>query len=323
MVCANFSAIIGSRANASAATLLHMKPHPPSLDTRLGARDFERVSRALEYIERHWREQPTLEQIAGHVALSPYYFNRLFHQWAGITPKAYIQVITGSVAKAGLRQRNSLLSTALKVGLSGSSRLHDLIVKLEAMSPAQYADGGAGLRIEFGVAPSPFGLMLSGRTTRGVCYLAFVADRSRNLAARELRQHWPKARLRWNPASAAELADLLWPASATAAALGNSARREARAAPLHVQVHGSGFQLKVWQALLALDAGERVGYAELGARVQKPSAARAVGGAVGANPVAWLIPCHRVLRAGGALGGYHWGVDRKRAMLAWEQLRNT
>jgi AraC family transcriptional regulator of adaptative response/methylated-DNA-[protein]-cysteine methyltransferase len=156
-----------------------------------------------------------------------------------------------------------------------------------------------------------------------VCYLAFVADGTRNLVARELRQHWPKARLRWNPASAAELVDLLWPASLAAAALGNRARRDARAAPLRVQVHGSGFQLKVWQALLALDAGERVGYAELGARVQKPRAARAVGGAVGANPVAWLIPCHRVLRAGGALGGYHWGVDRKRAMLAWEQLRNT
>jgi AraC family transcriptional regulator of adaptative response/methylated-DNA-[protein]-cysteine methyltransferase len=190
------------------------------------------------------------------------------------------------------------------------------------MSPAQYADGGAGLRIEFGVAPSPFGLMLSGRTTRGVCYLGFVADGSRNLAARELRQQWPKARLRWNPASAVELADLLWPAGAPVA-LRNSARRDGRAAPLRVQVHASSFQLKVWQALLALDAGERVGYAALGARVQKPGAARAVGGAVGANPVAWLIPCHRVLRTGGALGGYHWGVDRKRAMLAWEQLRNT
>jgi AraC family transcriptional regulator, regulatory protein of adaptative response / methylated-DNA-[protein]-cysteine methyltransferase len=299
-----------------------MKPQPQNPDVRLGARDFQRVSRALEYIERHWRQQPTLEQMAEHVALSPYYFNRLFHQWAGVTPKSYIQLITGSVAKAGLRQRHSLMSTALRVGLSGSSRLHDLIVKLEAMSPAQYADGGAGLSIEFGVAPSPFGLMLSGRTTRGVCYLSFVADGSRTLAARELREQWPKARLRWNPASAMELAELLWPASVTARTSRGSSRRNG-ATPLRVQVHGSSFQLKVWQALLALDAGERVGYAELGARVRQRSAARAVGGAVGANPVAWLIPCHRVLRAGGALGGYHWGVDRKRAMLAWEQLRNS
>jgi AraC family transcriptional regulator of adaptative response/methylated-DNA-[protein]-cysteine methyltransferase len=257
--------------------------------------------------------------MAAHVSLSPYYFNRLFHQWAGITPKAYIQLITGSVAKAGLRQRQPLLSTALRVGLSGAGRLHDLIVKLEAMSPAQYANGGAGLRIEFGVAPTPFGLMLAGVTERGVCHLGFVANTNRAEAARTLRLQWPQARLRWKPEVAEELADRLWPAAARATRTG---RREAPGT-LRVQVHGSSFQLKVWQALLTLDAGEHVGYQQLGSRLQRNNAARAVGGAVGANPVAWLIPCHRVLRAGGALGGYHWGVDRKRAMLAWERLQGV
>jgi AraC family transcriptional regulator of adaptative response/methylated-DNA-[protein]-cysteine methyltransferase len=285
-----------------------MNPQQP--EARLGARDFERICEALRYIEEHWREQPTLERMAAAVNLSPYYFNRLFHQWAGITPKAYVQLITGAVAKAGLRQRQPLLHTALQVGLSGPGRLHDLIIKLEAMSPAQYADGGAGLCIEYGVATSPFGLMLAGRTTRGVCHLSFVATADRAAAARTLRESWPKARLRWNPEAAQELADLLWPAS----------ERSAQRQPLRLLVSGSQFQLKVWQALLALDAGETRSYGELGDRLKQPGAARAIGGAVGANPIAWLIPCHRVLRAGGALGGYAWGTDRKRAILAWEQL---
>jgi len=278
--------------------------------SHLKAREFERISAALAYIESHWREQPSLEEIAAHVHLSPYHFNRLFHQWAGITPKAYMQFVTGSVAKAGLRARNPVLDTALRVGLSGSSRLHDLILKLEAMSPAQYANGGAGLRIEFGVAASPFGLMLTGQTERGVCHLSFVDTDEREAAARTLRAAWPNARLRWNPESAAELAARIWP----------DGRRAGERAPLRLLVKGSQFQLKVWQALLSLDAGERVAYGDLARRVHRGGAARAVGGAVGANPIAFLIPCHRVLRAGGQLGGYHWGVDRKRAMLAWERL---
>jgi AraC family transcriptional regulator of adaptative response/methylated-DNA-[protein]-cysteine methyltransferase len=289
-------------------------------DARLGARDFERISQALAFIEQHWSEQPTLERMAAAVALSPYYFNRLFHQWAGITPKAYVQLITGAVAKAGLRKKQPLLHTALQVGLSGPSRLHDLIVKLEAMSPAQYADGGAGLCIEYGIAPSPFGMMLAGRTTRGVCHLGFIAHSSRAEAARELRALWPRARLRWHPAAAQELADLLWPERNAGRGRAADTLGTART-PLRLLVRGSQFQLKVWQALLALDAGENVGYGELGEKLRQPGAARAIGGAVGANPIAWLIPCHRVLRAGGALGGYAWGVDRKRAILAWEQLR--
>jgi AraC family transcriptional regulator, regulatory protein of adaptative response / methylated-DNA-[protein]-cysteine methyltransferase len=278
--------------------------------SRLKAREFERIATALAYIEAHWREQPSLEEVAAQVHLSPFHFNRLFHQWAGITPKAYMQFITGSVAKAGLRQRHPVLSTALRVGLSGGSRLHDLILKLEAMSPAQYANGGAGLRIEFGVAPTPFGLMLAGQTERGLCHLSFVDSVEREAATRELRAAWPAARLRWNPDSAAALSARIWPEDS----------RVAEGTPLRLLVKGSQFQLKVWQALLSLDAGEHVAYGDLARRLQRGSAARAVGSAVGANRIAWLIPCHRVLRAGGKLGGYHWGVDRKRAMLTWEKL---
>jgi AraC family transcriptional regulator of adaptative response/methylated-DNA-[protein]-cysteine methyltransferase len=278
--------------------------------SRLKAREFERIAAALAYIEAHWREQPSLEQIAAQVHLSPFHFNRLFHQWAGITPKAYMQFVTGSVAKAGLKARSPVLNTALRVGLSGGGRLHDLILKLEAMSPAQYANGGAGLRIEFGVAPSPFGLMLTGQTERGLCHLSFVDSVDRDAATRELRAAWPYARLRWNPESAADLSMRIWP----------EGNKVAERSPLRLLVKGSQFQLKVWQALLSLDAGKPVAYGELARQLQRGGAARAVGGAVGANPIAWLIPCHRVLRSGGQLGGYHWGVDRKRAMLTWEKL---
>jgi AraC family transcriptional regulator of adaptative response/methylated-DNA-[protein]-cysteine methyltransferase len=162
--------------------------------------------------------------------------------------------------------------------------------------------------------------MLSGSTTRGICHLSFVAHGNRAEAARVLRELWPKARLRWSPDSASALADMLWPRPAAGAAARGGATVAARL-PQRLLVHGSRFQLKVWQALLALDAGENVGYGELGRALHIPEAARAIGGAVGANPVAWLIPCHRVLRAGGELGGYAWGTDRKRAILAWEQLR--
>src|SRR5258706_3881439 len=275
MVQQQLSAIIGSRPRRARPTLLRMKPQQP--EARLSARDFDRICAALRYIEAHWREQPTLERMAAVIGLSPYYFNRLFHQWAGITPKAYVQLITGAVAKAGLRKKQPLLHTALSVGLSGPGRLHDLIIKLEAMSPAQYADGGAGLCIEYGVAASPFGLMLAGRTARGVCHLSFVAASDRVAAARTLHESWPKARLRWNPDAAREMADLLWPLDEPR---GRRPATPADRQPLRLLVRGSQFQLKVWQALLALDAGDTPSYGELGQKVQQPGAARAIGGAV-------------------------------------------
>ena len=275
--------------------------------SNLSARDFERIARAIAYIDEHWREQPRLESIARQLHLSPFHFERLFHKWAGITPKAYIQHITGTVAKQQLTQKSTILETSLTVGLSGPSRLHDLIVKLEAMTPAEAARGGAGVAIDFGVVPTPFGLMLAGSTVRGVCHLAFVQSAAERAARAELRQSWPAATLNWNLPATEALAAQIWPA--------------ARARPIKLWVRGTAFQLQVWRALLKLGRAEQTSYGALAQAIDQPKAARAVGTAVGANPIAWLIPCHRVLRAGGALGGYHWGVERKRAMLSWEGLQ--
>jgi AraC family transcriptional regulator of adaptative response/methylated-DNA-[protein]-cysteine methyltransferase len=286
----------------------------------LGSADFQRIARSIAYIEAHWREQPSLDEVAGQARLSRYHFDRLFHQWAGITPKGYLQYITGSIAKAGLMQKTSLLETSLAVGLSGPSRLHDLIIKLEAMSPAEAARGGEGVSIDFGVAPSPFGLMLAGRTGRGVCHIGFVEDGSQQACRAELQSRWPRAVLQWRPEAAAALAALIWPTGSSGPPGRSASGGPAR---LSLWVRGSAFQLQVWRALLALPPGQHSSYGAIASQVGRPAAARAVGAAVGANPVAWLIPCHRVLRAGGQLGGYHWGTDRKRAMLAWERVQGT
>ena len=279
-------------------------------DSHLNARDFARIARVLAYVDRHWREQPSVTQLARQAQLSQFHFERLFRRWAGLSPKQYLQIVTGAAARRSLRQQQSALQAALEVGLSGPSRLHDLIVKLEAMSPAEYAAEGAGVRIDYGTADTPFGQMLCGQTARGVCHLAFNPQQTRAAAAAEVQAAWPGADLHWNPAAAEALAEQLWPACA---ADGGT--------EISVHVRGTNFQLRVWRALLELAPAEGTSYGELASRIRRPGAARAVGGAVGANPVAWLIPCHRVLRAGGVLGDYHWGPERKRTMLAWEQLQ--
>jgi AraC family transcriptional regulator, regulatory protein of adaptative response / methylated-DNA-[protein]-cysteine methyltransferase len=279
-------------------------------DTHLNARDFSRIARVLAYIDQHWREQPSVMALAAQARLSQFHFERLFRRWAGLSPKQYLQIVTGAAARRSLRQQQSALQAALEVGLSGPSRLHDLIVKLEAMSPAEYAAQGAGVRIEYGAADTPFGHMVCGQTARGVCHLAFTTQPGRAAATSELRAAWPAAALHWNPAAAQKLAEQLWPVA-------DSAQRSA----ITLHVRGTNFQLRVWRALLELAPAEGTSYGELARRIRHEGAARAVGSAVGANPVAWLIPCHRVLRAGGILGDYHWGPERKRSMLAWEQLQ--
>jgi AraC family transcriptional regulator of adaptative response/methylated-DNA-[protein]-cysteine methyltransferase len=275
----------------------------------LDGRDFGRICRSLDYLDAHWREQPSLQAMADAAGLSATYFNRLFHAWAGLTPKAYLQQLTAAAARRSLRERRSLLDTALEVGLSGPARLHDLIVKLEAMTPAEYAREAEGMSLVCGVARSPFGWLLSAETARGLCHLGFMDSAAREPALATLRAQWPRARLVWQPDAALALQARLW-TDTTAAHL-----------PLRLLVRGSRFQLKIWQALLSLPAGAQVSYSDLAGRTGAIGAARATGGAVGANPIAWLIPCHRVLRADGALGGYRWGPERKRAMLAWERLR--
>jgi AraC family transcriptional regulator, regulatory protein of adaptative response / methylated-DNA-[protein]-cysteine methyltransferase len=266
--------------------------------------DYERVERAILYIDEHFRRQPGLEEVARHVGLSPHHFQRLFRRWAGVSPKRFLQLVTAEHARHLLRAGQPALQTSLDLGLSSPSRLHDLMVRLYAVTPGEDAASGRGLTIRHGVHESPFGPALLASTERGVCALDFVPDGDAAAPLAAISARWPEARLAHDPAHAA----------ATLARVFDGG-----AVPLHVQ--GTNFQARVWEALLRIPPGAATSYGRLAAAVGAPGAARAVGAAVGSNPVAYLIPCHRVLRASGALGGYRWGVPRKRAMLAWEAAR--
>ena len=274
-------------------------------------RDFARIARAIRFIETHYREQPRLARIAQSARLSEFHFNRLFRRWAGITPRQYLAFVTARAARAELAGRGSVLDAAYNVGLSGAGRLHDLMVTLEAFTPGELKAQGEGAGVRYGFTATPFGTALLARTPRGVCHLSFVEAGTEAGARRILTLAWPRARLTRDDADAESMAGRIWA----------SGHLGAGPAELRVAVAGTNFQLKVWQALLALPAGSHTSYDALALAAGAPGSARAVGGAVGANPVAWLIPCHNVLRKDGELGGYHWGADRKRAMLAWQAIR--
>jgi len=270
------------------------------------SRDFARIARAIHYIEAHFREQPRLADIASHAGLSEFHFNRLFRRWAGVTPKQYLAFVTGNAAKGALLTQPSVLDAAYSVGLSGPGRLHDLIVTLDAMTPGELKLLGRGTVIRYGFSDTPFGRALMATTTRGVCHLAFVEAGKEKSAVRELQEQWPDATLEQDDAHALNLARQIW------AGEGKSG--------LQVSVGGTNFQLKVWQALVNLGGQARTTYTAFADAIRLRAERRAVGNAVGANPVGWLIPCHTVLRKDGSLGGYHWGEARKRAMLAWKSI---
>jgi AraC family transcriptional regulator of adaptative response/methylated-DNA-[protein]-cysteine methyltransferase len=292
----------------------HMNTQHP--DIFVDSRNFARIARAIRFIDANFRAQPRLAAIAQSVRLSEFHFNRLFRRWAGITPRQYLAFVTASAARAELHGSASVLDAAFCVGLSGAGRLHDLAVTLEAVTPGELKARGEGVTIRYGFSATPFGRALLGSTPRGVSWLSFVEPGAEAAAVQALTMHWPQARLRRDDAAAGELAARIWATTDDAAGPG-------RDTPLRlaVAVHGTNFQLKVWQALLALGADSPTTYSALAQALGREASARAVGNAVGANPVAWLIPCHNVLRKDGALGGYHWGEDRKRAMLAWSALR--
>jgi AraC family transcriptional regulator of adaptative response/methylated-DNA-[protein]-cysteine methyltransferase len=273
-----------------------------------GARDYERIARAIEYLRRHAAEQPDLAAMARHLHLSEHHFQRLFTRWAGVSPKRFLQYLTVEDAKARLASPVSVLDLAGAVGLSGPGRLHDLFVTLEALSPGEYKSGGAGLAIRYGVHDSPFGPALVAASARGVCGLHFLDGDG--TATAPLRASWPQATLREDRAGTAPLAGRIFAPLASRPS-----------APLALLVRGSNFQLKVWRALLELPPGALSTYGAIAKRIRAPTAARAVGSAIGANPIAWLIPCHRVIRESGALSQYRWGVERKAAMLGWEAAR--
>ncbi len=269
--------------------------------------DYERVARVIRYVDAHQSEQPELSVLAGEAGLSLFHFHRLFSSWAGVTPKNFLQWLTFSRAQELLRRGESILDASLESGLSGPGRLHDLCLRLEAASPGEIKSGGEGWTISPGFADSPFGDCLLAMGPRGLCHLSFV-DSNRTRALEELRGLWPKAKWMRNDAAVQSSA-----AEIFARAKAGVARR-----PLTLFVKGTEFQLKVWRALLQIPAGRLTTYGKLASMINSPQACRAVGTAVGSNELAWLIPCHRVIRQTGALGGYRWGTERKRAMIAWE-----
>jgi AraC family transcriptional regulator of adaptative response/methylated-DNA-[protein]-cysteine methyltransferase len=273
--------------------------------------DYERIARVIEYLDEHYTEQPDLAVLAEHIGLSPFHFHRLFSSWAGITPKDFVQCLTLNHAKELLRQGQSVLDAALGAGLSGPGRLHDLCITLEAASPGEIKSGGAGCEIRFGFAKTPFGDWLTAENSRGVCHVEFVEERAPAAALAVLHQSWPEAELKHDASVAARLAALVFE---------NSTPSESRPA-LRAFVRGTEFQVRVWRALLQVPSGTVVSYGRLASLVEHPKASRAVGSAVGQNPLAYLIPCHRVIRETGVVKGYRWGDTRKRALLAWESAK--
>lgn len=263
------------------------------------------IRRAIALIDAPGGAQRTLADLAAALGMSPAHFQRVFSRWVGVSPKRYQQYLTLDHARALLRHRATTLEASLSTGLSGTGRLHDLFLRWEAMAPGEYARGGAGLEIRHGWFPSPFGEVLAMATERGLCGLAFVEGMGREPAFADLARRWPGAQHRHAPEAAAP-----WVEAAFAQ------RGEAR---LHMI--GAPFQIKVWEALLRVPSGHVTTYGRIAESIGRPGAARAVGTAVGRNPVAFLIPCHRCLRTGGALGGYHWGLEAKRAILGWESAR--
>lgn len=274
------------------------------------ARHYQQVACAIAYLRQHVRSQPSLSELAHHLGMSEFHLQRLFSEWAGVSPKRFLQYLTKQYAKQALRSSADILSVALESGLSGSGRLHDLMVTCEAMSPGEIKRGGAGLTIQHGTAPTPFGDALMAWTPRGICHIGFVqaADPTDALAA--LKQDWPAAVFVQDQAHARQLAGTLF----------NTATPTQ---PLHLMLRGSNFQIKVWEALLDVAAGSTVSYSQLAKQLDMPGAQRAVGSAIAKNRIALLIPCHRVIRESGDSGHYHWGDDRKAALLAWEAARTA
>lgn len=270
--------------------------------------DYLRIARAIEFIQANLKEQPSLEQIARHVQLSPYHFQRLFTRWAGTSPKRFLQVLTLELGKHLLANNHSVLDTAHQLGLSGPSRLHDHFVQIEAVSPGEFKSPTAPLIIRYGIYPTLFGPLFVAQTPRGICRATFVDDTCDSTELAAIKKHWPQAQLISDIKVASDFAARIF------------TKGNADDTAIHLHLAGTNFQIAVWRALLKIPPGTAVSYADLAHNLGTPKAARAVGTAVGANPVAFLIPCHRVILQSGALGGYRWGLVRKQAIQVWERI---
>jgi AraC family transcriptional regulator, regulatory protein of adaptative response / methylated-DNA-[protein]-cysteine methyltransferase len=267
---------------------------------------YRSMARAIRYLAENYARQPSLDDAAEAVGLSPFHFQRLFSRYVGVSPKKFVGALTLDHAKAELKSGASVLDASLAAGLSGPSRLHDLSLKIEAMTPGEYAKGGAGIIIEYGIHPCLFGMALVMTTPKGLCGLGFGDESEEAVMLADMKARWPHAVYRENPSRTAKIASQIF--ETTDGAL-----------PLHLL--GTPWQIKVWQALLDIPSGKFATYKSVAEKISDAKSARAVGTAVGRNPISWLIPCHRVLGSDGALHGYHWGLSRKRAMLAVEAAR--
>lgn len=264
--------------------------------------DYARIEKAIHFISENRLTQPTLEEIAAHAGLSPHHFQRLFTRWAGVSPKRYMQFLTIESAREMLSNSASVLETSFGVGLSGPSRLHDLFVSVDAVTPGEYKSGGGGINIKYGFYPTPFGECLLATTERGICALEFVSDRE--TAVSGLRGKWPNSAMASDGGSGAETAEQIF--------------GQKKDEKIRIFIKGTNFQLKIWEALLKIPEGCLISYGSLSARLGISGSARAVGTAIGQNPIGYLIPCHRVLRSDGSISGYRWGQDRKKAIIAYE-----
>jgi AraC family transcriptional regulator, regulatory protein of adaptative response / methylated-DNA-[protein]-cysteine methyltransferase len=279
---------------------------------KAAATDYDVVRRAISHIREHWRAQPEIDAIAEASGVTPTELHHLFRRWAGLSPKAFLQAITLDNARNLLRDSASVLDAAYEVGLSGPGRLHDLFVTHEAMSPGEWKSGGQGLTILYGFHPSPFGSALIMASERGLAGLAFADAGAEKATLADMRRRWPNARYVEDMARTAPLARRIF-----------DPMRWRAEEPLRVVLIGTDWEVRVWEALLKIPMGRLTSYSDIAGKLCSPKAARAVGAAVGKNPLAFVVPCHRVVGRAGALTGYHWGLTRKHAMLGWEAGRTS
>jgi AraC family transcriptional regulator of adaptative response/methylated-DNA-[protein]-cysteine methyltransferase len=270
--------------------------------------DFARIAEAIEYIRENFKNQPELDDVARKVCLSPAHFQRLFTAWAGVSPKKFLQYTSIEYAKKVLKE-STLSEVAYDTGLSGTSRLYDLFVNIEGMTPGEYKNGGENLLINYSFAESPFGEIMVASTPKGICHIAFIEDEAK--ALHDLRMKFPNAIYR-------RMLDMM-----QQNALFIFTQDWSKLGEIKLHLKGTAFQLKVWETLLKIPMGQLTSYGDIANQINHPKASRAVGTAIGDNPVAFLIPCHRVIRSSGELGGYHWGLTRKAAIIGWEATRNV
>lgn len=266
--------------------------------------DYQRIEQAIHYLKDHFREQPDLDEVARQVHVSPFHFQRMFKNWAGISPKKFLQYISVEHAKLLLQQQRSLSDASFETGLSGTSRLHDMFISIEGMTPGEYKNGGSQLQINYSFAESPFGNIIVASTAKGICHLAFADEEKKAFA--ELQTRFPNAAFR-------QVVDAI---QQNALFIFSQDWKNLSSIKLHLK--GTAFRLKVWEALLKVPAGQLTTYSGIAAATGNDKASRTVGSAVGDNPVAFLIPCHRVIKSTGVIGDYHWGSDRKTAIIGWE-----